>query len=174
MFEPIKEGVLGFFLVVGLWLSPGKKAELSVPVVRPAESGYVLQCVLDIAWNSEMGKVVDAGIPLRFKMSMYPDRGDTVAFIRSLRFDLADYSYTFTDSSIQNYADSLYRSKAYPQVLVALRDYTRWTFQAQRPLEECRVEVELLRSRAPRLNRTVDMSLIWGQRRLSTVVKFDK
>jgi hypothetical protein len=172
MLEPVKEGLLGFFLVLGLWLSPGtERAEIHLRDVEPVAGGYVLRCAMDIAWNEQLGELVDAGIPFRLRIGCVTDAGDTATFCRTLRCDIADYTYTFRDSSIQNFGDTVQVSKRYSQVLVALRDFTRWSFEVSASASSCRIEAELLQSTVSQLNRRVDMSQIWGQRRVSRVVR---
>jgi hypothetical protein len=171
MLEPIKEGLLGLVLVFGHWLSPGtEKASLEVEHVDTTGSAYVIECAMDVAWNPQLGELVDAGIPLRFRITATPDVGDTVRFLRVLRFDIADNHYTYADSSLRNYADTVFVSRPYPQVLLALRDFSRWRVPVSKRCNECRLEARLLRSRVSQLNRKVDMTEVWGQRSVGTVV----
>ena len=175
MLESLKEGLLGLVLVFGHWLSPGTEdASLEVRGIDTTAHAYVIECAMDMAWNPQLGELVDAGIPLRFRITATPDVGDTVRFLRLLRFDIADNHYTFADSSVRNYADTVFVSRPYPQVLLALRDFSRWRVPVSRQCNECRLEARLLRSKVSRLNRSVDMSGVWGQRSVSTVVVVDE
>jgi hypothetical protein len=167
MLEPLKEGFLGFFLVLGQWLSPGTdKADIRLTALHATGQGYSVQCALVLAWNGELGALVDAGIPLRFRMSAASDAGDTLWFVRTLHFDIADYTYSFSDSSGPN-AKNASVPKKYPQILLALRDFARWNVTVSEKAATCRVEAEMLPSRAARLGRTVDMSALWGQKKIA-------
>jgi hypothetical protein len=173
MFEQIGNGFLGFFLVIGHWLSPGTdKPDIDVANARRTEAGLVVQCELRPAWNEELSGLVDGGIPLRFKFCASGNSGDTICFVRTLQFDVADYSYSYADSSVCGPpVDPPPTPKKYPQVLLALRDYCRWSFVVSGETSVCRIEAELLPSHATRLNRTVDMSAVWGQRKVVKVVE---
>lgn len=169
MAEQLRNGFVGLFLMLGQWLSPGaSRPEISVNAARPAAAGYAVQCALNLAWTEEMEALVDAGIPLRLRIGSFCDGCDSVVFLRTLRLDIAELTYSFTDTFVT--CDSTFSSATYPQVLLALRDLSRWTFLAPPRARTCRVEAELLSSRAARLNRTVDMSALWGQKKVSKVV----
>jgi len=101
MFESAKEGFLGLFLVLGQWLSPGgDDATLRAAAQFSGDTLCVVQCALQTSWSQELSDLVDAGIPLRFRLSAMTDAGDTMVFIRTLRCDIADYTYSFCDSMV--------------------------------------------------------------------------
>ncbi len=171
MVEQLRSGFLGLFLVLGQWLSPGTHyADISVSSVSKSATGYLLQCDMQIGWNQELEALVNAGIPLRFRMGAYCSGCDSLVFVRTLYFDVVKTTYYFEDNYLGRLRDSTARSDTYPQVLLALRDFTRWQFVLCRRAESCRIEVELLPSRATRLNRTVDMTAVWGQRKIAKVL----
>lgn len=171
MIEQLRTGFLGLFLVMGQWLSPGNDlADISVSSIKPTPLHYQLQCELHIGWNQELEALLNAGIPLRFRIGAFCPGCDSLVFVRELRFDVVKTNYSFTDQYEGASRDSVAQSRKYPQVLLALRDLSRWSFLICKSATDCRIEVELLPSRATRLNRTVDMSVIWGQRRISKVL----
>jgi len=171
MFEQLRNGFLGMFLVIGQWLSPGgERPDIEVTSVKRAAGAYVVQCAMTMGWNDELEAMVDAGIPLRVKFGLYCEGGDSTVFVRTLRCDVADLTYAFSDSGAAGDRDARYASGTYPQVLLALRDFSRWTCTVPAGGRTCRIAAELLPSVATRLNRTVDMSGIWGQRSISRVV----
>ncbi|MBD3420856.1 MAG: hypothetical protein GF398_12120 [Chitinivibrionales bacterium] len=171
MLDNARDGLFGLILFISNWLSPGgERPELLVSSVSMQDRAYYIQAGMEIAWNKQLGELVDAGIPLRFKISAFPDEGDTISFVRSLMFDIAEYTYTFADTLVQPVEDSTHTSKSYPQVLLALRDFCRWHFKLDESASACRLEAELLPSRAEQLNRSVDMTPIWGQRKIYKVI----
>ena len=86
--------------------------------------------------------------------------------VRSLRCNVADLTYTYLDSS----ANEVKTSKKYPMILLALRDYSRLEFVVSAPATECTIEAEILYSQVSQLNRSVDMSRIWGHQKIKTTV----
>jgi hypothetical protein len=77
---------------------------------------------------------------------------------------VADLTYTITDSSNMIVSTS----KKYPMILLAVRDFTRWEFRLPLEVAACSVEAEILYSRVSQLDRSVDMSRIWGRQRVKT------
>jgi hypothetical protein len=166
MWENVQQGLFGFILVAAQWLSPGgQKPELKIADIKPDSSGYEISCKMDLAWNKQMEQLVDAGVPLRFKILSVTDTGDSTLFFRTLEFNVVDYTYTFTDSTVSK----VKKSKKYPLVLLALKNFSKWKVLAPKSANQCRIDAILLPSRVSRLNRTVDMSMIWGQKKVSQV-----
>ncbi|MFP4417017.1 MAG: hypothetical protein ACOC41_05160 [Chitinivibrionales bacterium] len=162
----IREGILGLLLFFSNWISPVKEqASLEVEKISRADKHYVIQCEMDIAWNRQLEQLVDAGIPLRFRMQV-SSRKDSSVFFRTLSFNLADLTYSFLDSS----SDQTVRSRQYPMILLALRDFCRWSMVVSTSSGECRIEAAILPSRAEQLNRLVDMSKIWGREKLICII----
>jgi hypothetical protein len=176
MVEQITEGFFGLVLFVSHWLSPGvSQEEIRLAALHETGDGYVLECGIAISWSSQLADLIDAGIPLRFRMTAAGNAGDTASFVRTLRFDIATSSYAFTDTIVSGTAaDSVYESRSYTQALVALRDYCRWTVLMGPGTESCRIEAKLLPSHASRLNRSVDMSDICGCRQFTRSVVFQE
>jgi hypothetical protein len=163
MFEQIAEGFAGFFLFISHWLSPeALQEDIRIAAIKKLDEGYRIECAISITWNEQMSDLIDAGIPLRFRIAAYTNTGDTTAFIRTLVCDIETYTYAFSDSSLSPRSDSVRISRSYNQMLIALRDYTRWSFDFGTHVKACLLEAELLPSRASQLNRTVDMSNICG------------
>ncbi len=165
MFEQIGNGIVGLFLFFSQWLSPGaSKEEIRIAALEERTGGYVVECAIAIGWNEQMADLIDAGIPLRFRMSGFSDAKDSAVFTRTLTCDIATYTYSFVDTFLIPRPDSVRVSRSYSQALIALRDFSRWPFGFSKEAGECYLEAELLPSRASRLNRTVDMSDICGCR----------
>jgi hypothetical protein len=55
-------------------------------------------------------------------------------------------------------------------VFLALKDFSRWKVALPVSATSCRIEAAILPSRVSSLNRRVDMSRVWGQKRVVTVV----
>ncbi|MFW5774995.1 MAG: hypothetical protein ACOCW2_01780 [Chitinivibrionales bacterium] len=165
--DPIREGILGLLLFFSHWISPGsEQAFVEAEKVSRADQHYVISCRMDLAWSRQMEQLIDAGIPLRFRMRVTSDQQDSSVFFRTLRFNIVNYTYSFTDSS----SDEMVRSKKYPMILLALRDFCRWNVVVSNNTGQCRVEASILPSRAEQLDRFVDMSKIWGRQKVSCVV----
>jgi hypothetical protein len=163
MFEQIGNGFVGLFLFISHWLSPGaSKEEIRIAAVEEMNGGYVVECAIAIGWNEQIADLIDAGIPLRFRMSGASDAGDTAVFVRTLSCDIASYTYSFVDTFITPYSDTVRVSRSYGQAVIAMRDFSRWPFVISKKAQACYLEAELLPSRASRLNRTVEMSNICG------------
>jgi len=167
MLEGVKQGFLGLLLFVGHTFLPEKdEAGLTVRAVKPVSEQAVEVVVrLDMVLNRQMEQLVDAGVPLRFKISAFHSGGDTSSFFRTLKFNLADYKYTYSDS-----ADGLVSvSRPYPMIHLALLDFCEWEFQASLQAAWYVFEAEILPSRVSRLNRTVEMSRLWGQSKVNVL-----
>jgi hypothetical protein len=162
--ESMGQGLLGLLLFMSNWLTPESgRAGLAADVVhRVNQKAAIVRCRLDIAWNPQMEKLVDAGIPLRFRIVSIIDRTDSISFYRTLSCNIVDYTYHYTDSV----SGTTVTSREYPMILLALRDFCRWEIPVSGTVRTCRVEVQILPSRAHRLNRTVEMSRVWGQQRV--------
>lgn len=172
MLEAIKQGVLGFFLFAGNWVIPsGGEAALSLQSIDRTDSlHYRVTARMDLAMSRDLETLVNAGVPLRFRFRAALDAKKELIFYRVLRFDVVSYKYAFSDSS----AGEVRRSKTYPMILLALKDFCRIQFNIPHGFQRCRIEAEILSSRVSRLNRSVDMSRIWGQRRIATAFQIQK
>lgn len=161
-----RDGVVGFFLFFSHWLSPETgKAEIDIDFSNYITSeSAIYKCKLDIAWNKQLESLVDAGIPLYYKISYYTDISDSVIFYRSLHFNMVDFTYTFTDSTEKKVSNS----KAYSLIDLALRDFCRWDIVIPKKATACKIDVLILPSKAAQLNKVVDMSRVWGQQKVST------
>ncbi len=166
--DPVRDGILGLLLFFTHWISPGNDQAFIKPVeISRAENHYIIECRMEIAWNRRMEQLVDAGIPLRYRMSTTSDRQDTSHFFRTLRFNVVDFTYSFSDSS----SHEVIESKKYPMILLALRDFCRWNTVVSGGTSVCRVEAEILPSHAEQLDRLVDMSRIWGREKVSCIIE---
>jgi hypothetical protein len=161
------DGIVGFFLFFAHWLSPQTgKAAIEIDFSKNlSPDAIICKCKLDIAWNKQLEQLIDAGIPLCYKIYHFSDKSDTVSFYRSLHFNMVDYSYNYTDSTEK----ARKKSKSYSLVDLALRDFCRWEIEIPKNASVCKVEVVILPSKAEQLNRIVDMSRVWGQQKVFTV-----
>jgi hypothetical protein len=171
MLDNITGGVTGLILFISHWLSPsGEQASLTIADIARREGAYEISCQLKIGWNEQLADLVDAGIPMRFRFEATSDDGRAVRVLRTLQCDITDYTYRFVDSLRSPPRDSVWTSPTYRQILIAMRHFTRWTFTVDSAARQCRVEMTLLPSRAPRLNRSVDFSNVCGCKKLSKTV----
>lgn len=168
MLQQLTEGFLGLVLVLGNWLSPGTRdATVTLTHIDSTAAGYVVEYAMTMAWNEQLSELVDAGIPLRFRFHMISDARDTIVFVRTMRCNVVDFTYLFSDTAVHNYGSKVRNSRRYPQILLALRDYRHWTVRLSPATTICHVEAELLPSRVSQLNRSIDMSYVWGYRKVS-------
>ncbi|NLP02565.1 MAG: hypothetical protein GX089_08730 [Fibrobacter sp.] len=160
----MREGLLGLLLYLTHWLAPeADRASIDARFVRFIDEQTIsFNCQMEIAWNKRLEQLVDAGIPLRFRIASFSDKSDTVLFYRSLFFDVVNYTYTFSDSG----GWGVQRSNPYPLIHLALRDFCRWEVKVPRDAMLCRVDVQILPSKAEQLNRMVDMSKVWGRQKV--------
>lgn len=169
MFENLADGFVGLFLFIGNWLSPGAdEAEIRILAAEQLSQSYAIECAIGIRWNEQMGDLIDAGVPLRFRMRAIADKTDTTTFIRTLTCDLSQYTYSYTDSMVET--DSTFTSEQYGQVLLAMRRYCRWGFSFPSTIAIIELEAELLPSPVSRLNRMVEMSNICGCKRFTRTI----
>jgi hypothetical protein len=159
------DGIIGFLLFFAHWLSPQTgKASVDADYVKLREPHcIVFKCKMDIAWNTQLEQLVDAGIPLNFKICWLVNSPDTISFVRSLHFNMVDYTYHFTDSV----TGILKSSSDYSLVHLALRDFCKWEIVVPDSAPFCKVIVLILPSKAEQLNRMVDMSRVWGQQHIA-------
>ncbi|MBN1307381.1 MAG: hypothetical protein JXA18_05655 [Chitinispirillaceae bacterium] len=171
MLENIADGFLGLFMFFSHWLSPGvDRGEIRIEAFRELKTRTVLECVILFEWNERMSDLIDAGIPLRFRVLSYSDRGDSTLSVRTLFCDVGEYTYYISDSLIIPAGDSVYVSKAHRQLYRALRDYRNLRRSFTRSASYFQIEAVLLPSRVSHLNRSIDMSDICGCRRFATRV----
>ena len=168
MIERIADGLLGLFMFSSNWFSPGSDSqEIKIAAVTEFTHGYSLECVIDLDWNEQMSDLIDAGIPLRFRIKSYSDIDDSVLLVRTLECDIGNYSYMFCDSILKPQKDSIYFSKKYSQVYRAVRNYSRFRCAFSKEANQFFIEAELLPSKVSQLNRSVDMSGILGCQRFT-------
>lgn len=165
MFASLKQGITGLLLFASnMFLPPGEQAALSVKNVTPVhDNKYEVTLKMDMHVNERLEQLIDAGVPLRFRFMIISDRKDTVSFYRVLKYQVIDYTYTYTDS-MDGY---IQKSEDFPMILLALKSFSKITIMIAQSTQSCKVEADILPSRVSRLNRTVDMSNIWGQRNVS-------
>ena len=163
------EGLFGLILYLAHWLSPeADRASLAVHFSGFTETRAVqFQTQMDIAWNRRLEQLVDAGIPLRFRILSFTDQSDTSLFYRTLYFDMVKFTYHYIDSS----AGRVSRSEHFSLIHFALREFSRWEITVPQQATMARIEVHILPSRAEQLDRMVDMSRIWGQQKV--IFQFD-
>jgi hypothetical protein len=168
MLENVADGFLGFFMFFAHWLSIGNnQGEIRIVDIKQLESRTVLECVITFDWNERMNDLIDAGIPLRFRVESYSDRGDTTVSIRSLQCDISDYIYSFSDSLVVPPSASVFHSGEFNQVYRALREFQHVSRSFSQGAESFQIEAVLLPSSVSQLNRSIDMSDICGFRRFS-------
>jgi hypothetical protein len=160
----MRDGLIGLILYLSHWLSPGGQvSEIDIAFIKAYENKTaVFQCRLESEINNQLEQLIDAGIPLRFKFSYIINEQDTTCFFRTLQFDMIDFTYTWTDSTIEKCS----HSDKYSLIHLAMRDFCKWKIVTPQNSSSCRIEITILPSRAEQLNRVVDMSKIWGQQRL--------
>lgn len=168
MIERIADGLLGLFMFFSNWFSTGTDSqEIKIAAVTEFSRGYNLECEINLDWNEQMSDLIDAGVPLRFKIRSYSDVGDSVILLRTLECDIGNYRYMFCDSILKPPKDSIYFSKEYAQVYRAVRNYSRWRCAFSKEANQFFIEAELLPSKVSQLNRSVDMSDILGCQRFT-------
>jgi hypothetical protein len=119
-----------------------------------------------------MADLIDAGIPLRLKMSSFCEPGGSSSFfVRTLSYDLISSSYSFADTiKTPALKDSVFTSRRYGNAVMALRDFCRWKVCVPGAAKTVKIEAEMLPGYASRLNRTVDMSNICSFRKATRTV----
>jgi hypothetical protein len=168
MLDQIAGGLAGLILFLGQWLSPGaQQAELMISAVSRKAHCYAIECKLSMAWNEQLSDLVDAGIPLRMKVIARTDAGDSLVIQRTFTCNVAEYTYSYTDSIHVTGIDSVKRSAAYSQILVGMRNCIKWTLCISHQAKHCGIEAHMLPSRVPHLNRSIDVSSLCGFRKLS-------
>ncbi len=168
MLENITGGLAGLILFLSQWLSPaGEQASLTISDIRQNDHRFTISCQLKIGWNEQLSDLIDAGIPMRFRFSAETDDGQKLRIVRTLQCNITDYTYQYTDSLRAPSRDSAWTSDSYNQILIAMRQFTRWTFSIHQTAKECRIEAVLLPSRVSRLNRSIDVSNLCGCRKIS-------
>ncbi len=161
MFERLSDGLVGLLIFFSNWLSPGTNSEdIKIVAAHEFANRYSIQCMIKINWNEQMSDLIDAGIPLRFVINFFSDRGDSTTVLRTLQCDIVTYKYSFSDTIIQPPSDSVFSSKKYSQIYRALRNYCRWTCSFSKDASRFNMEAELQPSWVSHLNRSVDMSEI--------------
>lgn len=170
MLENVADGFLGLFMFFAHWLSPGNdEGEIRITAVRELKTRSVLECVISFEWNERMNDLVDAGIPVSFRILSYSNLGDTTLSIRTLHCDVSQYDYFYRDSCVAP-VDSVYTSRSYRQVYRALREYRRISRDFTSSASSFHIEAVLLPSSVPHLNRSIDMSDICGCRKFATKI----
>ncbi|MBN1758010.1 MAG: hypothetical protein JW863_06825 [Chitinispirillaceae bacterium] len=171
MLENVADGFLGLFMFFSHWLSVGNdQGEIKIAAVQELKSRVVLECIISFDWNERMNDLIDAGIPLRFRIESMSDRGDTTVSLRTLVCDVGDYTYSFSDSIIKPPGDSVYHSREFRQVYRALRDYRQVSRSFSAGAGVFQIEAVLLPSSVRQLDRSIDMSDICGCRKFSTKI----
>lgn len=167
-FESIKQGVVGLLLFAGNWILPqDENATLAMESIKKiTPPAWEITIKLEMSLNRQLEELIDAGIPLNFRFTAVSDNADTVSTVRSLRCNVVDLTYTFTDST----GTRVTTSKKYPMILLAVRDFSRWKFRMSPGSASCAIEAEILYSTVSQLNRSVDMSRIWGHQKVKTTV----
>ncbi len=172
MLDRFSEGILGLFLFFSHWLSPGAEDEIvRIVSIRTMADAYTVSCAISIAWNEQMKDLIDAGIPVRFHFRTFINTKDTLSCIRTLQCDVADYTYSYSDSLRGRGPDTARCSKRFANLLIALEKFTQWETSVPRSTRLCRIEAEMLPSNATRLQRKIDLSQVCGHRLFA--VNFD-
>ncbi len=168
MFDRLSEGLLGLFIFLSNWFSPANSSEeIRIAAAKEFSLGYSIECAIKLDWNEQMSDLVDAGIPLRLKITSYSDRGDSLYILRTLLCDIGDYTYTFCDSLGTPLTDSVFTSRKFSQIYRAVREYSRWQYHLSKEATQFYMEAELLPSWVSQLDRNLDMSAIVGCRKFS-------
>lgn len=177
MLENVADGFLGLFMFFTHWLSPGTDdGEIRIAAVRELNNRSVLECVISYEWNERMIDLLDAGIPVSFKIVSFSNAGDTTRSVRTISCDVSDYSYSYRDSLYGGEKDSVFVSRKFSQVYRAIKEYQRVVRSFNSAASEFQIEAVLLPSHVSRLKRSVDLSDICDCRKFSSriVRKGDK
>jgi hypothetical protein len=169
MLENVADGFLGLYMFFAHWLSPGTDdGEIRIAAVKELQNHTVVECVISFEWDERMIDLIDAGIPVSFRIESYSDVGDTARSVRTLYCDVSDYSYYFRDSLCTQARDSIMVSKKFNQVYRAIKEYRHVVRTFTNTTSVFRIEAVLLPSRVNHLNRSIDLSEICGCRKFST------
>jgi hypothetical protein len=167
-FSSLKQGVIGLLLFAGNWILPADDTAALIIESEKKSAPVVWQVSLNlkISLHQQMEQLIDAGVPLNFRYSVYSDKGDTISFVRSLTCNVADLTYTFCDSL----PTGPRCSRPYGLLLLALNDFCRWECALNPNAASCQAEAKILSSRVSQLNRSVDMSRIWGHETIAATI----
>jgi hypothetical protein len=169
--ETLKQGIMGLTLFAGNWFLPANEnASLAVASINQNQSSaYHVTIKMNLALNRQLEELIDAGVPLNMRFIAITDKSDTVLLTRSLNCNVATLTYKFSDST----QTRVKHSKEYPMILLALKEYCCWDFDVPDSATAFTAEVEILYSSVSQLGRTVDMSQIWGRKRVKTSFAFE-
>lgn len=171
-FETFTQGIAGLILFFGNWISPESDRAGIFPesIDKSNKTEYRVTVSIKTSFNRQMEELIDAGIPLNFRFLAVTDKNDTTFCFRSLRCNVADLTYFFRDST----NDMIYHSKTFPMVIMALKEYCRWSFAIPLKARICKAEAEILYSRVSQFDRYLDLSRIWGHHRITTTFELDR
>ena len=168
MLENIADGFLGLFMFFAHWISPGgTEGDIKIVALNELTARTSMECVISFDWNSRMSDLIDAGIPMRFRVISFSDIGDTTVSIRTLQCDVSDYTYTVCDS-LSGYIDSISTSRKFKQIYRALREFQHITRLFSAGANALHIQAFILPSRVPHLNRSIDLSEMCGSRKFAT------
>jgi hypothetical protein len=174
MLENVSDGLVGLFMFLSNWFSPGTDAgEIKIAAAQQFAQQYVIECVIKIPWNEQMSDVIDAGIPLRFKIQSNSDLGDSLSLIRTMQCDISTYTYMYIDTIQTPAIDSVYVSTKYTKIFKALRETSKWSSSFSKKGKQFHMEALLLPSTVSQLNRTIDLSEICNCRKFSRDLLFN-
>jgi hypothetical protein len=168
MLNELKDGAIGLALFISQWISIGGSAPaITLESVAYVNKQVVINSSISFTVKDQFTDLLDAGIPVRLRVSIISDVEDTITLLRTLTCKLSDYTYTIIDSSIGMKPSYVYVSKKYSQAIVALHDYAQFSMVVSSTATSIKIEATLLQSRASQLNRIVDMSQLFGFQKLS-------
>ena len=143
--------------------------ELHLKTIEESIVSYELTYNLDMAWNKQIEELVDAGIPFRLHIMLEPNKDNKQSFFRTLNFNILNYTYSYTDSINGKIQKS---AKRYNLINLALLDFSEFKFHINKAATSSSISIELMPGWVSHLNRSVDMSEIWGKKNLYLFTDF--
>ncbi|MFP4522142.1 MAG: hypothetical protein ACLFQK_08360 [Fibrobacterota bacterium] len=167
MIESLTRGAAGLAMVVWSWFTPPPSAGIEIVNIKSSNTSYIVSCRMNLGWNKKLEQILDAGIPLKMRYYSASGTDSIKTETRVLSFIIEDYSYRTSRIAKSDTVDG----KSHDMVLFALKDFQRWEFSVPDTVKKCEIGAEVMLTRAPELGRIVDVSRIWGYKRIKKEIE---
>lgn len=154
---------------MGSWVSPEQPGDLSVQVLNRSKGVYQIRSELKFTLTEDAAALVDAGVPLQVRYVCRSPR-ETTVLTRTLRSDLGNRLYIVTDS-IENRPIKV---KKEGNIFVAARQFKGVVWLVDTVDTRIEFSAEIVPVIVPRLERTVDMSPLFGGRKFGQTLVIDR
>lgn len=156
-------------MTMGNWFMPVSPAELTVAIIGKSGDLYRIRSTLEFRLSEDASALIDAGVPIQVRLLCRTESSQTTV-TRTFRSDLANRAYLVIDSSGNRQIDR----RSHTNLMAAARQFRQMNWEVDTGATRVDFSADVVPVTVPRLNRSVDISPLFGGKRFTRTLIIDR